>query len=292
MIIAKSLTKSSGLKWHHFDLSALDVYGLDRNQLKLIVKQFAEYSLNSTSLSASLRRLPILEFADSHQLIDGGFGEIFRSRYLYKLRYLNRIKSVESKDLLSQLLTGNSTKDIQFVTNTGKRVQELWSKTSSVSFAERLDIFSIATRLKHFGGPEHRRLNSFMHSAMPFASDELLKKMFEIPASIRSSKRFILYCLQKWHPEWVDIPFTKFGQSQKLNRPDIIAKVRRSLVPKSAASISNRDIVISLYDDEFEHLWSRHGDFGIFKSLSSKTPNNLSEVDYPMEWLTLALAID
>lgn len=290
--VAKSLTLSAGLKWHHFNPASVDHLPSDMTELKKYIKVFAEYSLNSTSLSASIRRLPVYDFASSHHLIDGGFGEIFRSRYLYKLRYLNLIKRIGTKDIAHQLFARNHRTGDQFRSRIEKKVEELWNKTSSLSLPERLDIFSIATRLKHFGGAEHRRLNSFIHSSMPFASDDLLRQMFKIHPRVRSSKRFIAYCIHKWHSDWDAIPFTKFEQTQKLFQPDMFAKMGRYFNSKNGTISSNRDVIINLYSDEFESLWQRYGDFGIFTTQSGTTPKELNDIIHPLEWLTLALARD
>jgi hypothetical protein len=292
VIIANALTHSAGLDWQQFDSVKIENFVNEKSKLKEIVKSFAEYSLNSTSLSASMRRLPILAYSDTHHLIDGGFGEIFRSRYLLKLRYLNLIKSVDSNDIMRHLLVSRHTTDVQFKTRIDQQIRTIWNKTTKLSLADRLDIFSIATRLRHFGGPEHRRLNSFIDSSMPFASDYLLQNMFEIHPRLRSSKRFISFCIQKWYPKWGGIPFTKFGHSQHLYAPDIFAKIKKSLLPSNSKSASYRNEIFSLFNDEFDGLWRRHGDFGIFRPKSTANPKQLEDIDYPMEWLTLALAVE
>ena len=102
--VARSLAKEANLDWHQYDSAKTNDLVSCHPDVKRYVTHFAEYSLNSTSLSAAIRRLPLLEYASSYQMIDGGFGEIFRSRYLIKLRLINVIKSIESADIISNLL--------------------------------------------------------------------------------------------------------------------------------------------------------------------------------------------
>ncbi len=130
-------------------------------------------------------------------LIDGGFGEIWRREFFYKLFLQGK----------SALLERNITKIIpylmlkradiftievfeQMMKGIEIQLNELFAKLPKIeidSIGNWLDLFAIKTRLINYYSHEQSRLDNYLISVMPFIQPSLMKNLLNMPIHLRQN---------------------------------------------------------------------------------------------------------
>ena len=164
-----------------------------------LIKQMGEYvsqTLLNNAASSIFQLNNYSKLANRNLVIvDGGFGEIWRREFFYKLYLKGREKLISkniegilpylmynranifSGDVISKMKTGM----IEQVAEMFDQLPELNNST----LENWLDEFAIKTRLTNFYSHEQSRLDHYVTSYMPFIQPKLLRNLFAMPGELR-----------------------------------------------------------------------------------------------------------
>lgn len=185
---------------NNFEHSLINLGFSAKSSLFDEVVKYTTDSLVNNVASSILQLQNYMPFANSNRLIiDGGFGEIWRREFFYKLYLKGK----------SELLKGNLIKVIPYLSldrpeifnieiknamfaGISNQLDEIFSRLPRINlqnFENWLDLFAIKTRLPNFYSHEQTRLDQYVTSFMPFAQLSLLNNLWAIPAQIRRNGR-------------------------------------------------------------------------------------------------------
>jgi hypothetical protein len=133
-------------------------------------------------------------------MIDGGFGEIWRSGFLNRLRYAHtpNIIADPAAALRGALRhSRGSFFDTEFVRTMERGAlrasQDAVHSLPAISdcgLDNWLDLIAVNFRLPTYYGPEQARLDDILPSFMPFAQRTLLNELFALSVSVRNGEKF------------------------------------------------------------------------------------------------------
>jgi hypothetical protein len=173
---------------------------------------------NPASAIKQLLNYSRLNSADSI-ITDGGFGEIWRREFLFKLQVKGK-NAVINKD--SKLILGHMKHfraDI-FEENTnrlmeGSAIEQLNEmmgiipSPSEIGIENWLDFFAIKTRLPNYYGHEQARLDEYVTSFMPFVQQDVLDLLFSYRVNQRKNGKLFRKILSGNCPALKTFPLVK-----------------------------------------------------------------------------------
>ena len=132
-------------------------------------------------------------------IIDGGFGEIWRREFLFKLFYegekhlLNKNLESISNYLINPHADIFNTEYNSIMENgIYNQLDEMFNKLPSIKYIGMenwLDLFSLKTRLTNYYAPEQARIDNYVQSYMPFIQINLVENLFNVPVNFRRNGR-------------------------------------------------------------------------------------------------------
>lgn len=186
-------------------------------------------------------------------LLDGGFGEIWRREFLYKLAFWSRRK-ILAKDfdaiLLNLRLHRAEFFEQEVIDRMSKglqnQIEEIYNQLplpGEVGVDNWLDLFAIKTRLVNHYSHEQALLDQSLISIMPFVQQSVLSNLFGVSPHYRKDGKLYRSIIREYKKELFNYPLAKgdyvmpFGVSSfqiriflKLNR--MIKKDRPRLFHK------------------------------------------------------------
>jgi hypothetical protein len=232
-LILSYLIKSDFTNWgtHTFgDPKSPDsiISGIIAKDLKLRHTHYFSNLLNSSELVSKIQRYVLqtgvvgpassilnLQYYDHIDkentiIIDGGFGEIYRREFAYRLLFNTKdaIYNIEIEKIANNLRLNRAdifNNDVKLIMEDGAKaqIQNIIGQlppASEIGIENWLDIFSIKTRMCNFEGPEQSRVDGLVLSYMPFAQRSLLEMFSAIPLKDRINGKFLRSLLKKNSP--------------------------------------------------------------------------------------------
>ncbi len=152
-------------------------------------------------------------------IVDGGFGEIWRREFFYKLILKGK------SDLLKQNVDGVIpylslsradifSQDVQVEMNKGLHSQvlnvfELLPKVNKHNIENWIDLFALKTRLSNYYSHEQTRLDGMVTAVMPFAQQSLISNLFGVSRKWKSNGRMFRKIIQQNYPKLASYPLVK-----------------------------------------------------------------------------------
>jgi hypothetical protein len=192
-IIAKEITEN--LNIHHEQFNAA-IPAAD-NIIEEIGKYTSETLVNNPASSFLQLRNYSFIFKRNVVLIDGGFGEIWRREFFYKL-YLqgkNALLERNTKKIIPYLLLQRAdifTTEVieQMMKGVDIQLNELFANLPNIeidSLMNWLDLFAIKTRLTNYYAHEQTRLDNYLISVMPFIQPSMMKDLLNMEVYLRTN---------------------------------------------------------------------------------------------------------
>lgn len=130
-------------------------------------------------------------------LIDGGFGEIWRREFFFKLflRGKNALLERNIKKIIPYLMLERAdifTTEVfeQMMRGIDTQLNDLFAKLPKIeidSLMNWLDLFAIKTRLINYYSHEQTRLDNYLVSVMPFIQPSLMSNLLNMPIQLRQN---------------------------------------------------------------------------------------------------------
>ena len=182
---------------------------------------------------------------DNLAIIDGGFGEIARRQFLNRLRLQGShdLNAGNFSHALPYILVTRPrlfTDDVHATMKTGaaKQFETLWNALppeSDIGLANKLDLFSLRSRLPNFFGYEQNRLDTLLLNYMPFAQPSVLDAVFGLPMSLRRGGAAFRRLIRQHNRTLARCPLVKGAYHVPLSMPPLLA----TLWIKASARFSN-----------------------------------------------------
>lgn len=164
------------------------------------INELTEYT-NETIVNGSasgilqLNNYKLLEDYNNTIIIDGGFGELWRREFFYRLLFKGKNSLYEKnyQNILPHLMIHRAdifNKGVKEKMYGGciEQLENIFNELPAVKetgIENWLDLFAIKTRLPNYYGHEQSRIDSIVTSYMPFAQLSLLQLLFSIPVKSR-----------------------------------------------------------------------------------------------------------
>ena len=248
-----------------------------------LINELFEY-IGSTILNDSISTIVNLRnFAqmgnNSNIIIDGGFAEIWRREFFYRIQFKHsrNIISGDIKSIIPGLKILRSdifNNDVVELMEQGIEDQlddlfRIIPQPNLIGVENWIDFFALYTRLPNYIGHEQSRVDNYVLGFTPFVQPSLIKLLFNIPVSRRKNGALFRDLIKVNEPSLAKYPLAK-GEL---------------LIPYSASSISARIIfkikskLVGNYSNEsYKKLYSVLNDF-IFDTLSSESVKNNPVLD-------------
>lgn len=191
--IASEIAANLGLQHEQFNIGLPSIEKCIKN-----ISEYTSQTLVNNAASAFLQ-LQNYSFLKGRRvvLIDGGFGEIWRREFFYKLflRGKDALLEKNAKKIIPFLMLQRAdvfSSDTMEEMMKGIEIQvnELFAKLPEIEkkfLGNWLDIFAIKTRLTNYYSHEQSRLDNYLTSVMPFIQLSILQDLFNMPINLRQN---------------------------------------------------------------------------------------------------------
>lgn len=152
-------------------------------------------------------------------IVDGGFGEIWRREFLFKLQLKGSkaILNKNSEEIVKYMKhfradIFNDETNLIVEQNAVEQVKNMIHKIPDpvdIGLGNWLDYFAIKTRLPNYYGHEQARLDEYLIAIMPFAQYDTLEPVFSYPISQRRNGKYFRQIIQNNHKELASFPLVK-----------------------------------------------------------------------------------
>ncbi len=181
------------------------------------------YSLMST-VNNSATSLLHLQNYDSLQIdngivIDGGFGEIWRREFFYKLFFYGKKLILEKRineivPYLKYFRADVFNNDIVEIMNRGiiDELEQIFVElpdAKEIGVENWIDLFAIKTRLTNYYAHEQNILDMKISGYMPYVQISLLNKLFQFSASQKKDGRLFKNIVKSNHPIFASMNLAK-----------------------------------------------------------------------------------
>ncbi len=153
----------------------------------------------SASAILQLNNYKLLQDLNNIIIIDGGFGELWRREFFYRLLLKGRRSLIKKNfnfvlphltfhradifnDEIKNIMLAGCYEQIENIFNELPLIED-------IGIENWLDLFAIKTRLPNYYGHEQSRIDSIVKSYMPFTQLSLLQSLISIPIRIRKDAR-------------------------------------------------------------------------------------------------------
>ncbi|MCK6605623.1 MAG: asparagine synthase-related protein [Ignavibacteriaceae bacterium] len=214
-LIASEITERFSLNHHQFNSG---IPGIDD-----CINGIGEFSAstlvnNAASAFLQLQNYKLINGEES-VLIDGGFGEIWRREFFYKL-WLQGKKALIGKNvkgiiphlMLHRADIFNDEVKILMQRGVEKQIEEaltILPEPTAQNLTDWLDLFAIRTRLPNYYGQEQTRLDNHLTAVMPFIQPSLLRNILRIPERNRKNGRLFREIIRTNQPQLAKLRLAK-----------------------------------------------------------------------------------
>jgi len=276
-VIADRIAEKFSFKHEHFNagLPAADK----------VIQQISDYTtqtLVNNSASAFLQLQNYFYLKDRKGIvIDGGFGEIWRSEFFYKL-YLRGKKALQAHDIqniipyLKVQRADIFNDDIIEEMNTGVQLQleelfKILPNINKIGIRNWLDIFAIKTRLTNYYSPEQTWLDRSITSMMPFIQPSILNEILNMPVNLRQNSKLFRNLIKLNAPS-----LKKFGLAKgKFIHPFFLNSLQSRVWSFIQTKFERERYIV----DSTEELLSSLKEF-VFDTINSQKVKECSIYDY------------
>ncbi|MEW6195403.1 MAG: asparagine synthase-related protein [Bacteroidota bacterium] len=146
-----------------------------------------------------LNNYKLLEGYNNTIIIDGGFGELWRREFFYRLLIKGKgsLHNKNLNEILPHLTIHRAdifNEEIKQIMLNGckEQLENIYGEIPSITaigIENWLDIFAVKTRLPNYYGHEQSRIDSFVTSFMPFAQFSLLQSLSAVLLELRKDGR-------------------------------------------------------------------------------------------------------
>jgi len=192
-------------------------------------------------------------------IVDGGFGEIWRREFFYKLLfegkgyllhqnvegiipYLSLFRAdIFSKEIIAEMNEGLHSQLLNII--------ERMPPVNKMNADNWIDLFALKTRLPNYYSYEQTRLDSMVTAIMPFAQQSLISNLFGVSRKRKNNGRLFRNIIKRNCPKLSSYPLVK-GVTKHPYMLNTLQSRIWSMASKRMGSrykeISNRDILLSL----------------------------------------------
>jgi len=207
-------------------------------------------AITTASAVLGLRYFPHL-YKENLAIIDGGFGEVARRQFLNRLLIKGK-KHIVQEDFekaLPFLYTPRpeifNKATLQLMQEGAlKQFQTLWQELpehKEIGLENKLDLFSVRSRLPNFFGYEQHRLDHCIISYMPFAQLDVLDKTFGLPIRLRKNGKLFKSVIRKKYRPLSHIALAKGNAAIPFFTPSLVAtglvKTRKKIQGTGSSAI-------------------------------------------------------
>jgi len=214
-IIADKIASKFSIKHEHFNAGFPSA---DK-----VLKQICDYTtqtLVNNSASAFLQLQNYYSLMDRKGIvIDGGFGEVWRSEFFYKLylRGKNALQAHDIQNIIPYLKVKRAdifNEEINEQMNSGivfqleEIIREL-PEINKIGIRNWLDIFAIKTRLTNYYSPEQTWLDGNILSIMPFVQPSILNNILNMPIKLKQNSKLFRSLIEFNEPSLKEFALAK-----------------------------------------------------------------------------------
>ncbi len=275
-IIAKEIIEKYNIKHSQFNLS---IQSPDK-----CVEEITRYTgttLVNNAASAILQLQNYYCLNNDVILIDGGFGEIWRREFFYKLFLQGRNYLIEKNIpkiipflMLKRADIFSSEVNIQMrrgIENQLTELMDIMPAIDSKFLINWLDLFAIKTRLINYYSHEQTRLDNFLISLMPFLQQSLLKYLFILPNDLRKNGKLFR--------KLININSPTLGKIMLVKGHNIHPYCFNSLQSRLYGLIKQKMQINKFYDNNTQILLFSLKEY-IFDTINSQSVRESSSYDY------------
>ncbi len=192
-IIAQSLVKDFNLSHKQYNANLLLI-----DELISKIKEYSTQTIVNNAASGIFQSLNYFSMSSQYSiLVDGGFGEIWRREFFYRL-YFKEKKSILNKNIKSIVPYLSLSRADIFTEETNnlmlsgiEKQLQFWFETlppvEKIGVENWIDLFALKTRLPNYYSHEQNRIDELVTSVMPFAQLSLLRNLFNVPILFRKN---------------------------------------------------------------------------------------------------------
>ncbi|MCP5064569.1 MAG: hypothetical protein GY936_19200 [Ignavibacteriae bacterium] len=217
-IIAKEIVTQLGIEHEQLNTGLPSV-----DETVVRIKEYASETLVNNAASAFLQ-LQNYSFLNGRNtvLIDGGFGEIWRREFFYRLflKGKDALLKQDAKKMIPHLrlyrvnIFNDEISD-QMEEGIQNQLDELINKMppiDTIKIGNWLELFALKTRLPNYYLHEQTRLDNSLTSMMPFIQQSLVNDIFTMPEKLRQNGKLFRQIIKNNAPVLEKYKFAK-GQS-------------------------------------------------------------------------------
>ncbi len=184
------------------------------------LKEYAASTLVNNPASAIMQLRNYNELRNkNYAVMDGGFGEIWRREFLFKLelrgakairegngeeitKYMRHFRSDIFNSEINDLMDLSSIEQVKEAISTLPLPQ-------NIGIGNWLDFLAIKTRLPNYYGHEQARLDELISAVMPFAQPEMFELLFSYPVELRRNGKLFKEIINTNCPKLKSYPLVK-----------------------------------------------------------------------------------
>lgn len=266
-IIANSIVKEYNLTHIQFDS--------DLPSITETISYISDYSIQTFVNNAASEIFQTMNYISLSNtpiiMVDGGFGEVWRREFFYRLYYKEK-QSIYSKNLgniIPYLILPRA--DIFNFEMTNLMENSLANQLGSwfdilpspdkIGAENWVDLFAIKTRLPNYYSHEQTRIDDRLTSIMPFAQQSLLNCFLHVPVKQRKNGKMFRSIIQKNFPKLKKYPLAKGNSTHPFYYTSLQSRILNEIKKKAKTN--------SYYDTSRDRLLDSLHDY-IFDITSSK----------------------
>lgn len=266
--VAKLITENLNIPHHQLNST--------NNNVDELLKEIESYTTESVinNAASAIMQLKNYEFLSKRNVIviDGGFGEIWRREFFYRLliKGKNALLDGNIDKIIPHLALPRAdifSEDIVLEMNQGVGVQleniiDRLPKVSKSNIENWLDNFALETRLPNYYSHEQTRLDEMITAVMPFAQQSLLSNLFNIEISEKKNGRLFRKIVKQNYPELTNYSLVKGTTMQPYSLNSLQSRLWSLMVKKMRKDfreVNNTDILLmSLKEYIYDSIHSKN----------------------------------
>ncbi|MCF6268538.1 MAG: asparagine synthase-related protein [Melioribacteraceae bacterium] len=213
--IAKQIVNDFNIEHYQFNCS--------NHNFDDLIKEIKNYTTETlvNNAASAIMQLENYKYLSKRNLIviDGGFGEIWRREFFYKLLFKGK------SDLLKQNVDGVIpylslsradifSQDVKVEMSEGIHSQlldvfNLLPKANKNNAENWIDLFALTTRLPNYYSHEQTRLDGMVTAVMPFAQQSLISNLFGVSREKKKNGRLFRKIINQNYPKLASYPLVK-----------------------------------------------------------------------------------
>ncbi len=255
---------------------------LDENDILPELIEYVGTTYLSESAFTSQKLMYYKTLPEKEIIVDGGFGEIWRSEFLTRLYHFGR-DELENKNLenIPKYLINhradifseecNSIMKIGIIDQIEKIITDL-PLIKEIGLRNWLDLFSLKTRLVNYYAPEQARIDNYVTAYMPFVQLILMNDLLNLPIKERKNNRLFKSIIKLNCSKLSEYSFAK---------GDILYPFYFTPLMKRAYSLLYNKFSKNKENNELDSFLSKLKDF-VMDSLLSKSTKEYAQYNYDL----------